>query len=42
MSDDAFAFIQAMFHVVLFMVIHGRRARQIKNCKSKSQKVFNP
>lgn len=37
MNDNAFAFIQAVFHVVLFMVIHGNRARQIKNRKSKTK-----
>ena len=27
MEDGAFAFIQAVFHVVLFFVIHGRCSR---------------
>ena len=27
MEDGAFAFIQAVFHVLLFIVIHGNRAR---------------
>jgi hypothetical protein len=29
MADDAFAFIQAVFHVVLFIVLHGHRARLV-------------
>jgi len=27
MEDGAFAFIQAVFHVLLFIVVHGNRAR---------------
>ena len=27
MEDGAFAFIQAVFHVLLFIVVHGKRAR---------------
>ncbi len=27
MEDGAFAFIQAVFHVLLFLVVHGNRAR---------------
>jgi len=27
MADDAFAFIQAVFHVILFIVVHVHRAR---------------
>ena len=27
MEDGAFAFIQAVFHVVLFILVHGNRAR---------------
>ena len=27
MEDSAFAFIQAVFHVLLFIVVHGTRAR---------------
>ena len=51
MADNSFAFIQAVFHVVLFIVIHGRRAgikaRAIgtkPNQKSeiKNRKFFNP
>jgi hypothetical protein len=28
MNDGGFAFIQAVFHVVLFIVIHGQRTKQ--------------
>jgi hypothetical protein len=28
MEDGAFAFIQAVFHVLLFIVVHGSRARK--------------
>ena len=27
MEDGAFAFIQAVFHVLLFIVVHGNRAQ---------------
>ena len=27
MEDGAFAFIQALFHVLVFIVVHGNRAR---------------
>jgi hypothetical protein len=27
MEDCAFAFIQAVFHVLLFILVHGNRAR---------------
>jgi hypothetical protein len=28
MEDGAFAFIQAVFHMLLFIVVHGNRARK--------------
>ena len=27
MADDPFAFIQAVFHLILFIVVHGQRTR---------------
>jgi hypothetical protein len=28
MEDGAFAFVQAVFHVLLFVLVHGNRARK--------------
>ena len=41
MSDDAFAFIQAVFHVILFIVVHGHRARHGIRAHRKQRKVHN-
>jgi hypothetical protein len=39
MDDGAFAFIQAVFHVVLFIVVHGQRARRgIKTPRKQQEK----
>jgi hypothetical protein len=41
MADDAFAFIQAVFHVILFIVVHGHRARRGIKAHRKQTEVHN-
>jgi hypothetical protein len=41
MADDAFAFTQAVFHVVLFIVAHGHRARQGNKAPRKQREAQN-
>jgi hypothetical protein len=53
MADDSFAFAHALFHVILFIVIHGNRARRHKartsvepkaksQIKNRKRKFFDP
>jgi hypothetical protein len=39
MEDAAFAFIQAAFHVLLFLVVHGNRARNARLSHKRNQSV---
>jgi hypothetical protein len=41
MNDEPFAFIQALFHVVLFFVIHGVVRRRRTNTDRKETRVQN-
>jgi hypothetical protein len=42
MEDGAFAFIQAVFHVLLFIVVHGNRARNGVRPGHKNNRSLKP